>query len=185
MTFGAWPRRSLECPKWSEPGSAPVRPAHESRGCRVRAEPDRDASGSAMRRGLRRDAVARLPAIAAAAGAAAAAAVAAPAAWTATTARARLVLRLVDAQCPAAHLMTVEVLDGACSVCLTHLHEAEATWPPGLTVGRQRDRLDRAVLGKQRAHIRLSGGEREIPDVNLGHAMILWMQSTQTDSAGS
>lgn len=128
----------------------------------------------------RRSLVVRLPAAAAAATATAVAA-----ATRASTARAGLVLRLVHAQGPAAHLVAVEVLDGARCIRLTHLDEAEAARAAGFAVSGQRHRFDGAVLGEQCAYIRLGGGEGEVSDVYLGHAMTLWKnQSIQMVSAG-
>ena len=97
----------------------------------------------------------RLPATAAAAAAIATVAIAtatvattttAAAAVTTATARtataatgARLVLRLVDAQRPAIHRVSVERLDGARGVSLWHLHETEPTGPACFPIIGQRD----------------------------------------------
>jgi hypothetical protein len=65
---------------------------------------------------------------------------------TAAAAAAGLVLRLIHAQRASAHVVTVEVLDCACRIGLTHLDKTEAAGAAGLTIGGQRYRFDRAVL---------------------------------------
>jgi len=120
-------------------------------------------------RSCARDACA-LPAVAAAATSAATATVAATTATrTATAAGARLVLRLIHAQLPTTHVMTVQALDGARRIRLAHLDEPEAARPPGFPIGRQRYRLDGAMLRKQGPHVRLAGAERQVAYIDFSH----------------
>jgi hypothetical protein len=111
-----------------------------------------------------------LPATTAAATTAATAAEATTATRTAATATgAGLVLRFIDAQGTTVHGVAVERLDGAGSVSLRHFHETEAARAASLAISGQRDRLDGAVLRKQRAHIGFARRERQVAYINLRH----------------
>ena len=58
--------------------------------------------------------------------------------WTAAVAPG-LVLGLVDLERAPAHVLTIEVLDGACCILTRHLDEAEAARPTGFPVVDQGD----------------------------------------------
>ena len=87
-----------------------------------------------------------LPAIPTAAATTAATKPAATAARTATATAARLVLSFVDAQLATTHIVTVQALDGTGRIGLVHLNKPETAWATGLTIGRQRNGLNRTML---------------------------------------
>ncbi len=87
--------------------------------------------------------------------------------------RARALLRLVHAQRTTAEVVAVQGGHGALGIGLRHLHEAEATRPAGLAIGRQRDRVDGAVLREQVTDVGLGGREGKVAHVDLGHSNIL------------
>src|SRR5579862_3653996 len=62
-------------------------------------------------------------------------------------------LRLVDPQRPAAHVLAIEVLNGARSIGARHLDEREAAGPSRVPIGDDIDRLDGAVLREQGADL--------------------------------
>ena len=87
-----------------------------------------------------------LPAIPTTAAATAATEPAAAAARTTAATGAGLVLSFVDTQLATTHIVTVQALDGTGSIGLAHLNKPETAWATGLTIGRQRNGLDRTVL---------------------------------------
>ena len=105
----------------------------------------------------------------AAATTAAAAAAAVAAATTAAATAAGLVLRFIDAQSTTAHVLAVDGLDGARSISLAHLDEAEAAGATGFAIHREGNRLNGAVRCEQRADLIFGSGKRQIADINLGH----------------
>src|SRR5262245_29568122 len=117
----------------------------------------------------------RLPATATAAATAtgaeatttAAAATRAEAAAAARTRAAGTILRLVDAQLTATHREAIQRLDGLGGLGLRHLDEAEPARTTGLTVSRQGDVLDRAVLREQVAHLGFGRRERQVSNIDL------------------
>jgi hypothetical protein len=115
------------------------------------------------------DCATSLPAIATAAAATTPTEAAATATRTTATTGARLVLSLVDPQLATTHIVAVQALDGTGRVGLAHLNKPEATGATGLTIGWQRNGFDRAVLREQRTDVRLTGAERQIAYIDLGH----------------
>ena len=112
-----------------------------------------------------------LPAVATAATstASAVAAEAATTAWTSATACTRLVLSLVDAQLTAIHIVAVQVLNGTGCIGLAHFNEPEPAGASRFAISRQRYGLDRTMLRKQLANVRLAGAERQIAYIDFGH----------------
>jgi hypothetical protein len=126
------------------------------------------------RKNLQNASVHQLPAATAAAATTAAATVAtataaAIAATTTAATATRLVLSLIDAQRTAAHRVTVQRLNGASSIGLGHFHEPEATRATRLSVGRECNGLNRAMLREQRTDRSLIRRKREVANVNLRH----------------
>jgi hypothetical protein len=96
--------------------------------------------------------------------AAAVAAAVATAAATATTAAATALTRLglVDLQAATLEVGAVQRRHGAGGIGIGHFHEAEAAGTTGLTIGDQRDLLDRTMLLEQGADRLFSGREGQI-----------------------
>ena len=113
----------------------------------------------------------RLPATAATTAAAAtrteATATARTTAATRTACAAGTILRFVDTQLTATHRETVQRLDGLGGLGLRHLDESKTARAAGLTIGRQRDGLDRTVLREQVAHLGLGRREGQISNIDL------------------
>src|SRR3990172_12767285 len=86
---------------------------------------------------------------------------------TATTGAARAILRFIDAQLTASHGEAIQGLDGLGGLGLWHLDTAKAARTTGLTIGRQCDGLDRAVLGEQVANLCFSRRERQVSNIDL------------------
>ena len=86
---------------------------------------------------------------------------------------ARTILRLVDAQRATAHREAVQRLHRALRIGLRHLDEAEAPRTAGLAIGRERHRLNRAVLGEELANRGFVSRERQVAHIDLGHSNIL------------
>ena len=87
---------------------------------------------------------------------------AATAARTAATAAATATLTgfgFVHLEGAAPKVFTIERLHGARGVRIGHLDESEPARAPGITVGDERQRLDGAVRGEQRADSIFSRGE--------------------------
>jgi hypothetical protein len=78
---------------------------------------------------------------------------------------------LLPLQKASAHVLAIEILDGAHCVETWHLHEAEATRSTGVAILDQGDRLDRAVLREQCADGVLVGGEGQIAHIDLAHGI--------------
>jgi hypothetical protein len=94
---------------------------------------------------------------------------AARAATTAAAASALTLLRFIDAQRPAPHVLPVQGLDGSLCVRARHFDEAEAAWAARLTIVDQRNRLHGAMLFEQRAHVVLGRRKREIANIDFRH----------------
>jgi hypothetical protein len=87
---------------------------------------------------------------------------------TATTAAtAGTILRFIDAQLTTAQREAVQRLDGLRSLGLRHFNEAKAARPTGLTIGRQRNGLDRAMCGEQVANLRFSRRKGQVSNIDL------------------
>ena len=86
---------------------------------------------------------------------------------TATAGSAGTILRFIDAQLTTAQRETVQGLDGLRGLGLRHFNEAKAARTTGFTVGRQRNRLDRAMCGEQVANLCFSRRERQVSNVDL------------------
>ena len=122
-------------------------------------------------------ATAATAAIATATAATAAVATATAARTTATTTGAGTILRFVDAQRTPAHGVAVQRLDRTGRIILRHFDEAEAARTTGITVNRQRHRLDGTMLREQRTNRRLVCRKRQIAYINFRH---LWKHSLVT-----
>src|SRR5512138_1210684 len=120
-------------------------------------------------RGLPATAAATTVTTTAAATATTTAAVAATAAATTAATAAGLVLRFVDLQRPATHVLAIQVLDRPGRIGAGHFDEAEPTGTAGLTIVDQADRLDGAVLLEQRAHRGFIGAKGQVAHINLAH----------------
>ena len=81
----------------------------------------------------------------------------------ATAAVARLVLRLVDLQGAAAHVLAIETLNRARRIRARHLDEAEAARLARVAIRDQGDGIDRAVLCKQRGTAASSAEKGRLP----------------------
>ena len=103
----------------------------------------------------------RLPASAAATATASTAAGAATTA-AATTAATLTLLRFVDAQGTASHVLTVQRLDGTLCVRTRHFHEAEAAGAAGFAIVQDGDVGDGAMFREEIAKIIFSGLKGEI-----------------------
>ena len=75
--------------------------------------------------------------------------------------------RLVHAQGPAVHVVTIERRDRLGGVFLAHLNKAKAARALGFAVERQRAGEDFAVCGEQRAQVLLARTVRQIPNVDF------------------
>ena len=84
---------------------------------------------------------------------------------------ARLVLRLVDFERSAIHILTIQILNRPCCIGARHFHEAEATRTSGLPVGYQRNRINDPVLREERSHCIVGGGEGQIAYIDLAHVI--------------
>jgi len=76
-----------------------------------------------------------------------------------TTTAALTGLSFVHLEGAAPKVLTIERLHGARGVRIGHLDESEPARAPGITVGDERQRLDGAVRGEQRADSIFSRGE--------------------------
>ena len=82
----------------------------------------------------------------------------------ATTTAARFVLRFIDLERAAAHVLTVQVLNGACCIGARHLDEREPARAAGLAIDRHDD-VGRLSDGREvGSKVRFGGTVREIPD---------------------
>jgi hypothetical protein len=93
----------------------------------------------------------------------------AAAATTAATAAGRLVLRFIDAQWTTAHVLTIQVLDGACSIGTWHFDETETAWTAGITIIDQGNRFNSSVRFEQRTDSGFIGSKGQVAHVNLAH----------------
>jgi hypothetical protein len=107
----------------------------------------------------------RLPAATAAATTTTARATAAAAATATTLA----LLRFIDAQRTATHVLAIQGLDGALCIGTGHFDEAKATGTTSVAVVDQRYRLHGTVRFEQSANILFSCIERQIANVDFRH----------------
>jgi hypothetical protein len=91
------------------------------------------------------------------------------AATTTAATAAGFVLRFVDLERTATHVLTIQVLNGARSIRTGHFDEAEATRTAGIAIVDQGNRLDRAMLFEQRANGGFVSREGKVAYVNLTH----------------
>src|SRR5688572_3877193 len=89
----------------------------------------------------------------------------------ATATAAGLVLRFIDLERASAHVLAVEILDGARCILARHFHEAEAARLSRVAILDQGDRLDRAVLREQRADGIFVGGKGQVAHIDLAHTI--------------
>src|SRR6266550_7162993 len=82
-------------------------------------------------------------------------------------------LGLIHPQRTPAELLAVEILDRARGIGARHLDEPEAARPAGVAIGDDAHRLDGAVLCEQLAHLGVSGGKRQVANIDLRHAIRL------------
>ena len=70
----------------------------------------------------------------------------------------------VHLESTAPKVLAIERLHGARSIRVRHFDESKPTRAPGITIGDERQRLDRAVLRKQGANSVFGRGEGQIAD---------------------
>lgn len=93
---------------------------------------------------------------------------------TAAATGAGTILSLVHTQRATAHRVAVQGLDRASRVILRHFDEAETAGTTGVTIDRQRNRLNRTVLREQGANRCLVCRKRQVAYINFRH---LWKHS--------
>ena len=86
------------------------------------------------------------------------------AATAATSTAALTGLGFIHLEGAAPKVLAIERLHGARSIRVGHFDESKPARAPGITIGYERQRLDRAVLGKQGADGVFGRGKGQIAD---------------------
>ena len=101
-----------------------------------------------------------------------------------TAAAALALLRFIDAQRTATHVLAIQGLDRALCVCARHFDEAEAARAARFAIVDQRHGLHLPVLLEQRTDVLLSSGKRQISNVDFRHTDKLSLKKASSAIAG-